>query len=171
MPWHSIVIVLIPSLVSCALLVLYRGELRGNWRLLGVVITLSLVQGRPEIQEVYAEFGRSAPGLYAHGLPFFVILYLIFGRFNLPSVQIAWSGTYLGLMVTDLAFNCFQWLSADYEWQLLLSGIGGAGWFDGLIWLPLGAAAITAFVRYQLERGYIFQSMVGRKRFLKDSGG
>lgn len=74
-------------------------------------------------------------------------------------------------MVTDLAFNCFQWLSADYEWQLLLSGIGGAGWFDGLIWLPLGAAAITAFVRYQLERGYIFQSMVGRKKFLKDSGG
>jgi hypothetical protein len=169
MPWHSLVIALIPSLASCVLLVRYWGDLRGSRLVFAFAIALSVAQGRPEIQEVYTLHGTSASGLYAHGLPFFAVLYLIFGRYDLPSALLAWAGTYLCLMVTDLSFNYFNWRTGAYDWELLLFGIGGAGWYDGLVWQPLGATAITAFVRSRLERGYVFQSMIGRRRFLKES--
>ena len=134
-----------------------------------LAIALSFAQGRPEIQDIYAMHGRSGEGLFAHAVPFFPVLYLLFGRFDLPSVPLCWAGTYFCMMVTDLSFSYFQWRIGPYEAWFLLSGIAGAGWFDGLIWLPVGAAAIAAFARNRLERGHSFQLMVGRKRYLQDS--
>ena len=166
MPWHSLVIAVIPAGLSFAILIRYRNALRGNWLIFWLAFSLSVVQGRPEIQEVYAAHGRSVGGLFAHAAPFFAILYLFFGRFDLPSVPLAWAGTYICMMVTDLSFNYFQWRIGTYDLPLLASGIGGAGWLDGLVWLPMGAAAITLFVRWELRRGNVFWSMVGRRRYM-----
>jgi hypothetical protein len=168
MPLHSLVIAVIPAILSFALLIRYRCALHGNWLIFCLAFSLSVVQGRPEIQDIYAAHGRTAEGLFAHAIPFFPIAYLFFGRFDLPSVPVAWAGTYICLLITDLSFNYFQWRIGPYDLPLLLSGIGGGGWLDGLVWLPVGAAAITAFARYRLKRGYAFQSMVGRKSYQKN---
>ncbi len=167
--WHSLFVALLPSTVAVAILIRYRSEIRENWLIFLLAIAFSFVQGRPEIQGIYALHGRSFEGVFAHAAPFFIILYIFFGRFLLPSVPLAWAGTYICLMVTDISANYFQWRIGPYDLPVLLSGIGGAGWLDGLIWLPIGAAAITAFARYRLIRGHTFKSMVGRKIYMQDS--
>jgi hypothetical protein len=163
---HSIFAAILPFLASVVILYRNREDLNENWIVFGLAIALSFVQGRPEIQQLYATVGATHEGLFAHGAPFFIILYLIFGRFELPSVTLAWAGSYFCLMVTDLSFNYFQWRIGPYDLPLLLSGIGGAGWADGLVITPLGAAAITAFARSKLQQGHTFRSMLGRQRYL-----
>lgn len=166
MLWHSLVVAFIPTVLSAALLIHYRRELQGNWIVFLLSVVLSIAQGRPEIQNVYAAYGRTEAGLFAHGMPFFVVIYLFFGRFDLPSIPLTWAGTYIGLLVTDLAFNYFQWRLGPYDLPILLSGIGGGGWLDGLVVLPIAAVGVTLFARRELMRGHVFWSMVGRRRFM-----
>jgi hypothetical protein len=167
MAWHSLVIVLLPLLLSLVVMVRCRSALAGNWLLFYLAVALSFVQGRPEIQDLYAQIGRSEEYLFAHAVPFFVILYLIFGRFEMPSVWIAWAGTFLCLLVTDASFTYFQWRLGPYDIQTLLGAIGGAGWEDGLLITSLGAGTITAFAHWQIKRGHEFVSMIGRRRYLR----
>ena len=166
MQWHTLVIGIGLSLISIFVLIKQRHELHVNWLIFTLSAALSLVQGRPEIQAVYLEVGRAGPGLVAHALPLFVIIYLVFGRFDLPSVPLTWAGTYSCLMVTDLSFNYFQWRKGEYELAFLMSGIGGAGWMDGLVILPFAAAATTLYARWGIRRGHDFKLMIGRRSFL-----
>jgi len=167
---HSIFVVIIPSLIAAVVLVSKRNAVRDNGQVFLISIALSALQGRPEIQSVYAIAGYGQE-LTAHGLPIFLVLYLVFGRFAAPSAFVAWSGTFISLMVTDLAFSYFLWASGSNELEYLLSGIGGGRWHDGLVVLPISAAAVIAFVRYRLAHGDSFGFMMGQRLHLARMAG
>jgi hypothetical protein len=165
MPWHTILLVLAPTLLSVGIVYHARQALVGNWLLVGVAFALSFLQARPEVQDAYAIFGRTSDGAFAHGFPFFAALYWVFGRFELPSVSITWAGTYLLLLVTDIFFCYFQWRIGSLDLVTLLYGMGGAGWRDGLIGQPVLAVVGTMVLRHRLKHEKSVLGMIGQRRY------
>jgi hypothetical protein len=171
MAWHSVVIVILPTILSLLVLYLHRSELIRNWSVVAVSLALSAIQGRPEVQALFSVWGRESEGLFAHAAPVFAILYLLFGRFRFPSIRVAWAGTCLCLLVTDASVSYFWWRTEGLDVLTLLHGVGGAGWADGLLWLPLGAAGISGFATYWLKRGHDLPEMLGRRWYLAEITG
>lgn len=161
MAWLTFAIATIAAVIAVGVLIKHRAGLKANSLLLWVTNGLSLIQSHPGIQVYYSSVTRSPEGVFAYGFPFFIVAYLVFGRFEKPSVPIIWAGTYLGLFLTDIGYTYFQLRLGNAEPAVLVKAIGGGGFGDALLILPIGGALLTAFINHQLCRGHRFGFMLG----------
>lgn len=116
--------------------------------LLGSLCTA--VQALPAIQAPLSLLGH--PG-DLHAMPVFLLLYLMLGRFESLSLRVAFGGTFLSLLLTDLV-GATVCTNADLgALGDCLYSIGGGGWADGLLLLPAGAAIAAIVVKVAARRG------------------
>lgn len=161
--WHTVLNLLLPLPLACYLLWRSREGLRDNLVLLAVVVLISIMQAHPVVQSAFFRFGATGMQEYhTHGVPFFPLLYLLVGKFHLPPPSLFYAGAYLGLLITDIADIFFR-MNMDpgvLPLTLHLSAIGGGGWLDGLLWLPLLSALLAGLLSFELKRGKRFRWML-----------
>lgn len=163
--WHLYVVVMVPLLLAAILTWSARSDLRGNTWVVTAALLLSMIQGLPQVQQLYFQVVSGDPALQTRAMPFFPAVYLLFGRFMLPSPSLAYAGTFLSLLATDFVSVTSHWLTDPLGHPLSyhFSGIGGAGLVDGLVVLPILAVGIVHYARYGLKRGIAFRWMLGRE--------
>jgi hypothetical protein len=163
--WWTGVIVILPLLISILLLAQYRFALRGNGWVLAISVIFSVAQAHPAIQKFYFLLGTGNPAEQTHAAPVFIALYLVFGKFYRPSRALLYAGTFLCLLATDLVDAYLRWTVAPPSWPfgLYLGSIGGAGWMDGLLHLPLLAVGLALLVQWEMNRGATFKWMLRRQ--------
>jgi hypothetical protein len=161
--WHTVLNLILPLPLACYLLWRYRAGLNDNLPLLGAAFLLSAMQAHPAIQSVFFHVGATGTQEYhTHGVPFFPLMYLVLGKFHLPSPALFYSGAYLGLLTTDLADLYFR-MNLDHgvlPFSRYFSAIGGGGGWDGLLLLPILSALLAWFACYELKRGKRFRWML-----------
>lgn len=118
----------------------------------------------PPLQPYLHALGQSPMNVYAP--PVFVVAYLVWGRYELPSVRIAYAGTFLSLMIADFAG---AWLLSQHlapSEQPFFFYVGGAGMVDGLVLIPAGAALLVGSIKLILRRGHELSFLLGRAQYL-----
>jgi hypothetical protein len=163
-------LLLIQLLASVMLISRFAPELKRNVLLACLAVALSFVQARPEIQSLFGTIGPETGPYSAKGLPIFIVLYLIFGQFSQPSVAVAFAGSFLCLLVTDVSHSFFWSQIGPESFWFHAQGIGGAGLVDGLVIAPIAASAITYLVVILGQRGVVFRSMLGQRRYMESVG-
>ena len=84
------------------------------------------------------------------------------GNFALPSAYTAFAGSFLTLVCADLAHAGGSAFTGPRQFEHVLSGIGGAGLWDGLVIVPVAPMALVFLVRRLLLSGRTVRFMVGR---------
>lgn len=136
--------------------------MRENGMVILASLLLSILQAHPAIQALYFIVGTGNQEYHTHALPFFVALYFFFGRFHLPSLGFVYAGTYLTLLVTDLADLAFRWHGDTDRLPLMMyfDAIGGGGLWDGLLHLPLLSVLLAWLTRAELRKGKRYKWML-----------
>lgn len=153
--------VLLPAVT--AFICFHRSKLDFS-RNIGLVLLAclgSVFMALPPLQASLHIFGQPMNEVVV--VPLFVALYPIFGKFDLPSPATAFCGTFISLMFADLSAAMYSTLNSEHiPWWQPYTWIGGNGIFDGLLWLPLGSAALAFFIRRALVAGYEIRFLHGR---------
>lgn len=154
--------ILLPGFLTVIALALSLDDFLRNIKYLVVAGVLCAVLATPWIQPLLHVFGQPQGHLVVP--PLFVVIYLVFGRFQWPRAETAFAGTYLSLLLADLVFSTFIFLDGKPA-QVAYGAIGGAGYADGLLISPIAGAALTGFLHWLCKRGHFFRFMVGRTAY------
>lgn len=161
--WHTILNVIAPLPLAAYLVWRYRAHMSGNGVVITLVVLLSIGQAHPSIQALFFMVGASGEQEYhTHAIAFFPLLFLVLGKFHTPSPAVFYAGTYLGLLATDIADLVFRWSNDKgiLPLGLYFDAIGGGGWWDGLLHLPLLAMLLAWFATKELARGKRYRWML-----------
>jgi hypothetical protein len=99
-----------------------------------------------------------------YAVPVFLIVYLVWGRFEVPSIPIAYAGTFLSLLIADFAGAWFA--AATTSARPFFAFVGGGGLWDGLFLIPIATGLVTAMTKKVLKNGHNLSFLIGRKMFM-----
>lgn len=127
-------------------------------------VGLTTVLVVPPVQSYLHLLGQHPLNIYA--MPVFVVVYLVWGQYELPSVRIAYAGTFSSLLLANFVGAWFLSQRTAPSDQPFFLFVGGTGIFDGLVLIPTGAALVIAATKLLLRRGHRVSFLLGRKQFL-----
>lgn len=156
--------VLAPAVVTLVCLPLAISAARANKWLLILTTVVTLFIALPPVQSVFHWGDRPLGNTYL--LPVFPVAYVLFGQFDRPSLSFMFAGSFLTLLIGDLAamtkLAIVDGLGVD-----AYGFIGGAGLMDGLLIMPIAGTALAAFVSHQLKSGKRIRLLFGRDAYLR----
>jgi uncharacterized membrane protein len=159
-------VILIPGFVSILAIQFAKNDFTRNFRLVVFSAFLSGFCATPWVQKHLHIFGQPETDVLIP--PLFAVLYIIFGKYDWPSIASVFAGTYLTLIFGDLVSATIS--AYDYRpWWQPYTWIGGAKLFDGLVISPTISALAILYLRIILKRGRSVSFLYGRRRFLKCS--
>lgn len=161
--WHTVFNLILPLPLTVYLVWRHRAHMKGNSAVVALVLLTSIGQAHPSVQAVFFMMGATGEQEYhTHAIAFFPLFFMVLGRFNTLSPAVFYAGTYLGLLTTDIADFAFRWSndSGVLPWVFYFDAIGGGGWRDGLLHLPLLAMLLAWFASRELARGKRYRWML-----------
>lgn len=156
--------VFVPALITILVMLRSKGDFARNGSLFAWSAVLSAILATPWIQPYLHTFGQPATDVLIP--PLFVVLYIFFGRYVLPSIGTAFAGTYLALIFGDLVSATINAFHHTPYWQPF-TWIGGALLIDGLFLLPIFGAMTIWFLKTALLRGNAVSFLFGRNQHLR----
>jgi hypothetical protein len=158
--WCSVAL---PAVIATWSLMTTWTTARRELRLWAVSVLLTTLLTIPPIQPYLHVLGQHPANIYA--LPIFMIVYLVWGRYEAPSARIAFAGTFVSLLIADLAGAWHLSRPMPAAAQPFFLPVGGAGLMDGLLLIPIGATFIAVLIQQVLRRGHELSFLIGRKQY------
>jgi hypothetical protein len=159
----QLLVVFLPGLVSIVALQSTQNDFARNYRLVAFGAFSSGVCAIPWVQQYLHMFGQPKTDVLIP--PMFAVLYIIFGKYNYPSIASVFAGTYFTLIFGDLVSASISAYDHSPWWQPY-TWIGGAKLFDGLIISPILSAIAILYLKVLLKRGYSVSFLIGRTQHL-----
>jgi hypothetical protein len=161
--------VALPSLIASWAVISAWPAARVELRLWAYSVLLTTLVAIPPIQSYLHFLGQNPANIYA--VPIFLLAYLVCGCYESPSARIAYAGTFVSLLIADLAGAWHLSRRLPSPTEPFPMAIGGAGLMDGLVLIPIGAGLLVVTIQQILRRGHELSFLLGRKKYRAQRAG